>query len=50
MINIPYKESGYEVEFNELSIKDKLIWTFRIWFRKKFKMLVKVHYITEEEE
>ena len=39
----PFKEINQEIEFNgkSMNIKEKIIWTFKIWFGFKQKIKVK---------
>lgn len=41
-----YRETDKEIIFNQnsLSIKDKIIWTFKLWFGFKTKLKIKVKY------
>ena len=35
------RDSEYELELEELSLKEKLIYTFRIWFGMKVTLKIK---------
>jgi len=36
------KDSGYEVELVKLSFKERLLWTWRIWFGYKARLKLKI--------